>query len=572
MTIGPWQRFGRNVLFGGGTLTSLLLGWTGTGTLAAQPPLSAHNVSPSAVTPDAAPVQRNYLNKSVISLPIHIDEPSRSQIQEIHLYVKDHASSPWALREKVGPTQKAFTYQVPRDGEYWFTMVTVDKQGRSYPNDLAKEPPGLVVVIDTQPPQIQLTNLGSTPEGQLIQCDVQDLNVDRAKARLSYQGGDRVFRSLEPVQGRPNVYCIPSQAVCTGIVRASAEDLAGNQAQREVHLNQMTTRAVAQPNPLPQSVLTPSPLPVPSWPSIDPPKTLPPSVTGTPEVKPSEIQKPATGPSRPDGSDGPHFLERTVSDSSPIVAPVTNVQQTKHEEPLKRQFVNSRKVFLDYQIENAGQSGVGKVEVWITCDRNKSWQKLSEDTQRKSPVEVQFPGDGLFGVTLVASNGRGVGAAPPAAGDTPDWWIEVDTAKPTAQITKVHSVFENGQSFVHIQWTAQDKNLDDAPVDLFYAATPQGPWLPIAKGLKGEGQHRWAAPREIGAQAHIRLSVRDAAGNTSDVNALEPVSFDDPARPRAVIRGFSTGRPTLTPPSVTPTPGPLLLPSPIQIVQPPPTK
>ena len=75
----------------------------------------------------------------------------------------------------------------------------------------------------------------------------------------------------------------------------------------------------------------------------------------------------------------------------------TPVKQIHHEETLKRQFVNSTKVFLDYQIENAGQSGVGKVEVWMTRDRAKSWQKVSEQTQRKSPVEVQLPGEGLYG-------------------------------------------------------------------------------------------------------------------------------------------------------------------------------
>src|SRR5262249_5168802 len=136
---------------------------------------------------------------------------------------------------------KAFTYQVPRDGEYWFAMVTIDKQGKAYPSDLRAEPPGLVVVIDTVVPQMELTNLGATPDGQLVQFDVRDQNIDIARTRFDFQGGDRVFRPLEPITGRPNVFCIPAQAVCTGIVRGTAEDLAGNQATREIHIDQMAT-------------------------------------------------------------------------------------------------------------------------------------------------------------------------------------------------------------------------------------------------------------------------------------------------------------------------------------------
>jgi hypothetical protein len=545
------------MLFGGGALTSLLLGWTGSGTLQAQ----TGNASPSAYTQSAPQVPRNYLNKNVIQLPIQIDAASRAKIREIHLYIKDHASAAWSLREKVGPAQTAFTIQLPRDGEYWFTMVTVDTQGRSFPSDLTKEPAGLNVVIDTQGPQIDLANLGVSAEGQLIQCDVSDPNLDAAQTRFFFQGGDGNFRPADPLPGRANVFCIPAQAVFSGVIRVMAQDFAKNESQREMHVNKMTARNAVTVNVAQQEVITPRPMPV------GPPETKPSPtklavnvINTTPEMgqgDPVMAQKSPYNTARPDGSDGPRLPDHT-SGSSPIVTPpavtppsTNNVQTVA----LKRQIVNSTRVFLDYQIENAGESGIGKVEVWITRDQSKSWQRLSEDKQRKSPVEVQFPGDGLYGVTLVVSNGRGTGGAPPAAGDTPDWWIEVDTTRPTAQFTKVHSVTEEGKAVVHIYWAASDKNLGDTPVDLFYSKSPQGPWLSIAKGLKGEGQHSWAPPRDIGSQAHVQLSVRDLAGNTSVVHTLVPVLFDDPARPRALIRGVTTGTP---PPLqiVQPNPGP----------------
>ena len=214
-----------------------------------------------------------------------------------------------------------------------------------------------------------------------------------------------------------------------------------------------------------------------------------------------------------------HMVERVAPQTAPSglqLVPAPNpIQQTTHTAPSKRQIVNNPKLFLDYQLENVGPSGVGKLQLWVTRDQSKTWTKINETTHDGSPVELSLPGEGLYGVALVAVNGRGVAGAPPAAGDTPDWWIEVDTTKPNVEISKIASVPENGLHVVHIHWTAQDKNIGDTPVELLYATTPKGPWLPIAKGLKAEGQHRWSPPAEIGAQAHLRLIARDAAGNTT---------------------------------------------------------
>jgi hypothetical protein len=536
----------RALWYGGGTVTSLLLGWTGSGVLHAQ---TSGGVPSQGQMLTVSEMPRNYLNKNVIQLPIQIDAASRARIQEIHLYIKDSLTAPWSLSTKVRATESAFTIQLPRDGEYWFTMVTVDKQGRSTPSDLTREPAGLNVVIDTQQPQIELLNLGATAEGHLIQCDVSDANLDSSQTRVFFQGGDNNFRQAEALPGRSNVFLVPAQAVFSGMVRVTAQDHAKNEAQREMHISKMPARNVAAAAANPQQDAKRLPVTV---------------VQSAPDLTiESPVQRVGGVSGRPDGADGPRLPDSKAdskidakSGPSTVTTPhAQNVEQVS----MKRQIVNSARLFLDYQIENVGESGVGRVEVWITRDQAKSWQRLSEDKQCKSPVEVLFPGEGLYGVTLVASNGRGASAAPPAAGDTPDWWIEVDTTRPTAQITKVHSVTEDGKAIVHIHWAASDKNLGDTPVDLLYSSSPKGPWQPIAKGLKGEGKHSWMPPRDIGTQAHIQLCVRDQAGNTSVVQTLVPVLFDDPARPRAVIRGVTTGTSngtgTVSPP-------------PLQIVQP----
>jgi hypothetical protein len=294
-----------------------------------------------------------------------------------------------------------------------------------------------------------------------------------------------------------------------------------------------------QPPPLPVEVVKASPAITPEEPPISP---LP-----IPAVLPAT--KP--GPMLPNGSDEPRLNDGPRVNDGPRSndGPRLNdgqVQQANYREPQKRQLVNSKKVFLDYQIENGTPKG--KVEVWLTRDQGKTWQKQAEDTQRKSPVEITLPGDGVFGVTLAVSNARGV-ITPPAAGDAPDGWIEVDTAKPVAQITKIETAHEAGQHSVHIHWNVKDANLTEMPVELLYAATAQGPWLSIAKGLKAEGQHTWTPPASIGALVHVRLIARDSAGNESIVNSLEPVTLVEPAQPRAILRGISTGAPSVATPS-----------------------
>jgi hypothetical protein len=563
-------------------LGGALLGGAGAVALIAQTSTPLEKAAP------AAPVQRNYLNKHVIQLPILIEERQRSLIQEIHLYVKDSPTSPWTLRDKVGPTQESFTFQAPRDGEYWFTMVTMDRQGRSYPADLRNEPPGLAVIIDTRAPVIELTHLGDTQVGTLIQCEIRSTNLDNGKTRLTFQGGDGVFRNLMPVQGRANVYCIPAEAVSTGVIRVSAESLAGNQTHREEHLNNLKANRTQQVGVAPQAAKMPQESSIaramPKGPGNNGPEIVqraPQEVVpqiSPPPILPIMMNSAAKPGLRPDGTDGPRGVTKTnhepieVAPTPPLLNATHNAaKQAVAPEAVKRQIVNGNKVFLDYQIENAGLSGVGKVEVWITRDKGQSWHKIGEDAQRKGPMEIALPGEGLFGVTLVASNGRGVPGRPPATGDTPDGWIEVDTTKPFAQITSVASVIEDMKSVVHIHWAVTDKNLGDAAVDIFYAATPQGPWLPIAKGLKGEGQYRWTPPVEIGPQAHLRLIATDIAGNVGIASTLEPVLFDDPARPRAVIRNILTSMPTTSSP-VMPMPVRVAPMPPPQIVQPAPMK
>jgi hypothetical protein len=422
------------------------------------------------------------------------------------------------------------------------------------------------------------------------------------KTRLQYQTADKAYRDLEPLPDHPNVYCIPAQANTTGQIRVYASDLAGNLANRECNVSQLPTPAkIAQAPPatlptpsLPPFVADPKlgalPAPdkitLPALPTIDQtpppvklttPPTMPPAEKPVgPNLLPGNLNvSPGLGAASGTVPQGPPLQEvvpakrgdatpqiKTISHevtkeqtpskignvapqvvqvtpTVPAVAGPATVAPKQDGAPVHHLLVNSTHVFLEYRIEQAGPSGVGRVEIWCTRDKGQSWQKLGENPDRKSPAEVNLAGDGIYGLTLVVSNGLGFGAQPPVPGEAPDWWIEVDTTRPTAQITSVRLATEDGLA-VHVAWTSQDRNLGNGPVELFYAASRQGPWVPMAKGLKGEGQFRWLPPLDIGPHAYVRLAVRDLAGNITVTETTNPVALDDLSRPRASIAGIST--------------------------------
>lgn len=559
-----------------------------------------------------APASKVFLNKTIINLPILIDERHRPQVASVHLYVKKGAAQPWRLCDKAPPTQAAFTYSAPQEGEYWFNIASVDKAGRMTPPDISKEAPAIVVVLDTQAPQVELQPMHAAPEGHYVQCQWRDPNLDAYKSRLFYQTGDQVWRSLDAVPGKVGAYCIPAQAAWNGTVRAVAVDLAGNTTTKEMSLNPMATTAAAPTKtkePLP-TVAQPADLP-PGFPMTVPMVTgaLPPAPApsailqtqvnsvnppGAPEniVLPMPTRErsldardvvlppPAVAPSTvvvdpPPRLTPPNSLRTTAEKNNPVEVIVSQKIATTGSQPqlfdpalpgvvppaaasldvktasaaalespaMRRQFTNSTRLHLDYRIESLGASGVGKVEVWYTRDLGQSWQKLCEDTDRQSPADIELPGEGVYGITLSISNGRGFGGAAPKSGDTPDSWIEVDTTKPVAELVQIRAGTGDDGAALHIAWRARDKNLAGDSAELQFAATREGPWQTIAKGLKSEGIYRWVAPVEVGAHAFIRLTVRDQANNLVSVETPQAVPLDDASRPRGRVLGISTATP-----------------------------
>jgi len=587
---------------------------------------------------------KTFMRKNIFYLPIRIDDRIRNNLREVRLYSKGDVSKPWQLRDTVPPGQSFFSFRADRDGEYWFTVVTVDRQGLTTPADVQQEGPGLIVVLDTTPPSVQLQPLEKTDAGQIVHCAIRDDNPAPEKSKFFYQTGDQIWRPLEPLPEDPQKFCIPAQAVLTGMVRVSAADLADNTVTNEINLTTIPM-ATAEPKAIivgdtaPRPVLEPREgqgVAVPTPPTATQPPTsvryeepiftapetprrpidavAPRPGNGIPQppvsifdpappaplfVQPptsrsnpvAPVQTPASPPLPMPPAEGDTFQLQQISKKAlgeqtppplplpspapfaqiesnnrdlqpqqpiqdPFVRPTANQQATvpqlhsaaaSHGTPApqadfvpNKQLVNKRLMYLQYQIEQTGASGVGRVEIWLTRDRGQTWEKFGEDADRTSPAEITLPGEGLFGISLVVSNGRGFGAAPPSAGDPADWWVEVDITRPYAELLSVLPGMDEHAGSTIISWTARDRNLAPNSIALSWAPGPDGPWRPIAKGLENQSQYRWNVPGEIGPQVFVRLEAHDAAGNVTETRTAQPVALDDLSRPRARIRAIST--------------------------------
>jgi len=194
------------------------------------------------------------------------------------------------------------------------------------------------------------------------------------------------------------------------------------------------------------------------------------------------------------------------------------------EKPAERRFVDTTNVQLDYRYGAVGPSGIGKVEIYATADRGTSWVKLGDDADRKSPAHVQLPGEGLFGIRLVITNGNGFGGTAPRTGDRPQFYVEVDTSAPTV-VWQQHDIGAK-LGAIDIRWTASDANLTSAPVSLFYRTRLDSNWQTIAQNVKNDGVYRWSLPSDLGAQIHLKLEVTDLAGNTAKLESPTPIVLD----------------------------------------------
>ncbi|MCA9022994.1 MAG: hypothetical protein KDA74_22745, partial [Planctomycetaceae bacterium] len=139
--------------------------------------------SPAAAVP-SAPV---FTSKTQFRIPYHYDqaEIERLGAREIRLYVSTDRGVTWNHQQSVSPATRKFPFEATQDGEYWFSVRTLDSKNQLHPSGRVFEP-GLRVVIDTTPPQLELDLRQISPGKVQLIWNAEDQYLDPTKLVLEY--------------------------------------------------------------------------------------------------------------------------------------------------------------------------------------------------------------------------------------------------------------------------------------------------------------------------------------------------------------------------------------------------
>jgi hypothetical protein len=96
----------------------------------------------------ASPPPRVVTAQRAFVIPFELEPPQEPSLAaiEVRLYLSQDQGASWQLVERANPKALRFNFRAPGDGEYWFSLQTFDRQGRSYPGGEPRA--GLIVVVD----------------------------------------------------------------------------------------------------------------------------------------------------------------------------------------------------------------------------------------------------------------------------------------------------------------------------------------------------------------------------------------------------------------------------------------
>src|SRR6516165_6075167 len=76
-----------------------------------------------------------YSRYSLFRIPFQAG-PERNRLKQLQLFVSTDQGRSWQASAVTTPDQRDFKFEADRDGLYWFTVQTLDLEGRYYPPTL----------------------------------------------------------------------------------------------------------------------------------------------------------------------------------------------------------------------------------------------------------------------------------------------------------------------------------------------------------------------------------------------------------------------------------------------------
>jgi hypothetical protein len=427
-----------------------------------------------------------FFPRRTFSIPFSADDRN---VRQVKLYCSTNNGVNWELYSTASPGDRGFSVRVDRDGTYAFAIQSIYSDGSVSPPRLDQLQPQQIVVVDTEPPTIQLRSISpeSLKNGNVkvgVEWDIHDANLDINSIRLEGRyTGQNQWRPIQnktlAIRGEDVWSLQPGYRM---EVRMRAMDKAGNANEATVTLG---------------------------------------STVG---------QMTAGGGSNDNGLDSPG---RGVTPPQVI-------------------YSNTKRVTINFDIKKMPPSGLEAIDLWMTRNR-QDWKKAQQVNQLPAPgaekatLVYEANEDGLYGFTIVARSMAKLSSGEPASGREPQIWVEVDTQPPKIEQFDVRVGSSQDSRSVAIVWKVTDKNLTRESIILEYARDQTADkWDEIAKDLEcardGTGRYIWPKPEGEPYKFYVRIRAIDRAGNVATQVYKDPLIVDF-VRPEVEIKGVEPMKP-----------------------------
>ncbi len=403
-------------------------GWTITA-LAGQP---GHTDGPPLV-----PSRQN-----VFTIPFSVTPPRTpaEAPREAVLYVSRDRGATMQEASRVEPRLRRFTFRAPADGEYWFTVKTVDHMGQMV--STKNSGPDLRVLVDTVQPELQVEARRLANSEVEVKWTVRDANIDAASLKVEYQTAGQL--QWTPVQVDParlvndGATISGSATVAPGAggdvsIQVEISDRAGNRAVNKRVVLADTAKDVSQFSPVGPRYSLPQYTP----PAVQQVQNANPQAPGqqAPAQQSPQFQPDGSRVWPPDQITYAPFSQGGAARTQPrpgqVNPPVAN-QYTAPRADIPTKQVNSTTFELAYDLGAMNPDQVARVDFWGTSDGGQSWTHYGADADRRSPFPLAVPAYGRYGFRIAVQPVGGPAQAPPRPGDSPQMWIDVTAANGTS--------------------------------------------------------------------------------------------------------------------------------------------
>ncbi len=196
---------------------------------------------------------------------------------------------------------------------------------------------------------------------------------------------------------------------------------------------------------------------------------------------------------------------------------------------------NSGSIEIEYDVQDAGTSGPGSVQLWTRGAGEADWRpgpSVDVSGGKRPPLRVVLA-DGAHGLFLTATDRAGNASASPSASAGPQASLVVDSQAPTVALLSPEPGAAFGAGAVAaVRWQANDRALEGACISIEVSTDRGRAWTTIAAAEANDGAFDWTVPSSDGDGYLVRVRATDAFGNRGEATIAGPFVID--SRPPTV--------------------------------------